>query len=65
MALRIKLVINLKSKITNFVRFFSAIATTIDVVVSKTVTKFFRTVSIDVCSDPAALEKGNLKSPIL
>lgn len=57
----IKLIINLKSQITNLVRFFSAIATTIDVVVSKTVNKFLKTVSIAVSSDPVALEKGNLK----
>ncbi|KAF5598361.1 aminotransferase class-III [Fusarium pseudocircinatum] len=57
----IKLIINLQSQITNLVRFFGVIATTIDVVVSKTVTKFLKTVSIAVSSDPFALEMGNLK----
>ncbi|KAF5671095.1 hypothetical protein FCIRC_8785 [Fusarium circinatum] len=57
----IKLIINVKSQITNLVRFFGAITTTIDVVVSKTVTKFLKTVSIAVSSDPVALEKGKIK----
>ncbi|KAG9503540.1 hypothetical protein J7337_003491 [Fusarium musae] len=56
----IKLIINLKSQITNLVRFFSAIATTIDVFVNKTVAKFLKTVSIAVSSDSVALEKGTV-----
>ncbi|KAL6884775.1 hypothetical protein GGI43DRAFT_419277 [Trichoderma evansii] len=57
----IKIIINLKAQITNLVRFFSAIATTVDVVVNKVVTKFLTTVKQAVSSDQAALEKGILK----
>ncbi|KAF5632495.1 uncharacterized protein FTJAE_7474 [Fusarium tjaetaba] len=56
----IKLIINIKLQITNLVRFLSAIATIIDVFVSKTITNFLKTVSIAVSSDPVALENGKV-----